>query len=399
MSILLGTQSRAAIGATGFGWGPGHVDFTETSRIPPPGDDGRSIDLSRAETSLQKIAVWSCVTLTATIAEILPLDGYSGDGQDKRPRKLPGWMEDLGGTGHGTPDWCWMWVYSQMLRGNAYAPVVERDRTSGKPRVVPLAHPDDVAVRRDSEGRLEWRVCGTTYYDDEVWHRRSYPIPGYFKGLSPIAQHALTIGTGLRAMKFGHDWFVDGAHPSAILTTDQEIGEKSGKEAKARFVEAVRGRREPAVLGNGWKYQPIQIAPNESQFLETNQYTSGECCRIFGPAYAEIFGYETGGSLTYSNIEQRSLDLLTYAVDPWLVRLERVLSWLLPAPQYVKFNRDALVRTDLLTRYRAHEIALRNRWRTVNGVLALEDEPPVPWGNEPNAAAPAAPPVPVQIES
>ena len=33
-----------------------------------------------------------------------------------------------------------------------------------------------------------------------------------------------------------------------------------------------------------------------------------------------------GGSLTYANLEQRSLDLLTYAADPWLVRIERALS-------------------------------------------------------------------------
>lgn len=137
------------------------------------------------------------------------------------------------------------------------------------------------------------------------------------------------------------------------------------------------------MLGNGWKYQTIQISPNESQFLETNNYTAAECCRIFGPGFAEIFGYETGGSLTYSNIEQRSLDLLTYAVDPWLVRIERALSELLAPGQKVKFNRSALVRTDLLTRYRAHAIALQNRFAVVNEVRDLEDEGPVPWGDKP----------------
>jgi HK97 family phage portal protein len=166
--------------------------------------------------------------------------------------------------------------------------------------------------------------------------------------------------------------------------------------AKQRFLAAIRGTREPVVLGKGWKYQAIQINPNESQFLETNNYTSAECCRIFGPAYAEIFGYATGGSMTYANIEQRSLDVLTYAVDPWLVRIENMLTRLLPAAMYAKFNRKALVRTDLLTRYRAHEIALRNRFTVVNEVRDVEDMSPVEWGDEPNQ--PSAGPTPVTIE-
>jgi HK97 family phage portal protein len=202
--------------------------------------------------------------------------------------------------------------------------------------------------------------------------------------MSPIAQHALTIGTGIQALQFGYDWFNDGAHPSSLLTTEGNLKSEQASEAKRRFVASIRGR-EPAVLGNGWKYQTIQIAPNESQFLETNGYTSAECCRIFGPAFAEVFGYETGGSLTYANIEQRSLDLLTYAVDPWLVRIERALTSLLPGSQTFRFNRGALLRTDLLTRYQAHEIALRSQWSVINEVRDLEDQMPVPWGDKPLA--------------
>jgi phage portal protein BeeE len=111
-----------------------------------------------------------------------------------------------------------------------------------------------------------------------------------------------------------------------------------------------------------------------------------------------VLGYETGGSLTYANVEQFNQQLLTFTLDPWLVRLERMLYDLLPRPQYAKFNRGALLRTDLLTRYRAHEIALRNEFEVVNEVRDLEDRKPVAWGDEPTASK-TAPPVPVQMES
>lgn len=377
MSFLLGRRERRA------------SPFPEPP-IPPNSMTGSSsyarVNLARTEASLQKVAVYCCVNLTATMAEILPLD-YFPRPRDKQP--MPAWMADLGGDGYGLPDWSYQYVYSGMLRGNVYGITAKPDRLRGTPTQIQLQHPDLVWPSLGEDGRPVWRVNGEIVPSDDFWHRRVHPATGRLLGLSPIALHALTIGTGISAMQFGAQWFQDGGHPSAILSSDQNLNAGQAATAKERFMAALFGRREPVVLGNGWKYQQVQINPNESQFLETNNYTAAECCRIFGPGYAEIFGYETGGSLTYSNIEQRSLDLLTYAVDPWLVRLERSLSSLLPPGERVKFNRNALVRTDLLTRFKAHAIALRNQFKVIDEVRDLEDLGPVPWGATPSTDAPA----------
>lgn len=377
MSFLLGRRERRA------------SPFPEPP-IPPNSLAGignfARVDLSRTESSLQKVAVYACVNLVATVAETMPLDYFP------RPREsqpLPSWLADLGGDGYGLPDWLYQFVYSAMLRGNVVGAIGARNRTRGTPILIQLQHPDLVGAWLDDDGKPEWRLNGEQVPAGDVWHKRVHPVPGRLMGLSPIAVHALTIGTGISALQFGAQWFQDGAHPSAVLSSDQNLSSTQAATAKERFMSAVFGRREPVVLGNGWKYQQIQINPNESQFLETNNYTAAECCRIFGPGFAEIFGYETGGSLTYSNIEQRSLDLLTYAVDPWLVRIERALSDLLPRPQMVRFNRGALVRTDLLTRFKAHAIAVQNQFETVNEVRDLEDLAPVEWGDKPTAPPPS----------
>lgn len=362
-----------------------------------PGNVG--FDTRTTEASLQKVAVWACVNMIATFAECMPLDAYTGQGKDKRPVPLPTWMDDLGGDGHGLGDWLYQLVFSLMLRGNGYGVVGDRDRRLGTPTLITLAHPDDVSARRNQDGSVDWRINGKQVDADKVWHVRAHSVPGRLLGLSPIEMHALTIGTGISALRFGSQWFTDGAHPSGILSTDQDLGKTKADTAKQRFLEAVRGSREPVVLGNGWDFKPIQVAPNESQFLETMNYSSADCCRIFGPGFAEVFGYENSrGSLTYKNAEQRSMDLLTYAADPWLVRLERLLSKLLPQPRYVKFNRSALVRSDLLTRFQAHEIALRNKFETPNEVREIEDMPPVAWGDQPleNPPPPTTPPAPTK---
>lgn len=389
-----------------FGAAPQRRAWGTIPPIPSNSSRGSSfahVDLTAAESSLQKVAVWACISLVRTIAEMLPLHAYVGSGQAARPVPMPEHLANLSGDagpnadGAGLPDWCSQVVYSSMARGNAIGIVVDR-LPSGEPSQIVLQHPDAVSTRRvSSTGVWEWRVEGKQVDRSRIWHHRVNGVPGQVLGLSPIAMHALTIGTGVAAMRFGAQWFEDGAHPSGLLVSEHPLGQTAARTAKQRFMDALRGTREPIVLGQGWKYQAIQIAPNESQFLETNNYTSAECCRIFGPALAEVFGYETGGSLTYSNIEQRSLDLLTYAADPWLVRLERMLTALVPGPTYVRFNRAALLRTDLLTRYRAHALALQNRWKVVNEVRDDEDMTPVAWGDDPapeknSGPAPVIPP-------
>jgi HK97 family phage portal protein len=340
------------------------------------------IDLSRTESSLQKVAVWSCVNLVATIAETLELQYFP---RPRERQELPAWLADIGGDGYGTPDWSWSYIYSAMLRGNVYGTIADQDPRSGNPTQIVLQHPDTVQPYIGQGGSVQWHFGGQTVPAGQVWHKRLHTAPGQIVGLSPIALQALTIRTGITALQFGAQWFTDGAHPSGVLTTEQQLDQKKADTAKQRFMAAIHGRREPAVLGSGWKYQPIQISPNESQFLETNNFTSTECCRIFGPGFAEVLGYETGGSLTYSNIEQRSIDLLTYAVDPWLVRLERSLSALLPSPgARVKFDRSGLQRTDTLTRVKTQAIELQNRIKNVNQVRDESDLGPVAWGEEPN---------------
>jgi hypothetical protein len=55
------------------------------------------------------------------------------------------------------------------------------------------------------------------------------------------------------------------------------------------------------------------VPEEESQFLATQGYTEAQCARIFGPGFAEVLGYESGGSMTYANVESRASHLLVYS--------------------------------------------------------------------------------------
>jgi HK97 family phage portal protein len=351
------------------------------------------VDLSQAESSLQAVAVWSACDLIAGIVSELPADVYRGNGADMRQLTMPWWLEDPDGSGYGLEDWRYQAMMSWLLRGNVFGEELQR-ATAGYLQQVNLFHPDKVSGWMEA-GEVKWSVSGTQVTDlARFVHRRVNPMPGVVLGLSPVRLHATTIGLHLTGAKFGLQWFQDGAHPSAILkNTETSLDEGQARKAKDVFLAALRGTREPVVFGKGWEYEKIQVAPEESQFLETQGYSAAECARIFGPGIAEILGYETGGSMTYANIQDRELTLLKYAVGKWIRRMERFLSQFLPRPQYVKLNRDALLETNTMQRYQAHALALTNNWQTINEVRGHEELQPVPWGNKPfvpTAAEPAA---------
>ncbi|MFE7099758.1 phage portal protein, partial [Streptomyces erythrochromogenes] len=352
------------------------------ARIRAMGSGSNKVDVSSTTGALQVVSVFAATDLIASLGSEMPVDVFSGTGSERRQRNMPWWLEDPDGSGYGLPDWCYRALMSWLLRGNLYGDELAR-ASAGHLTQVELFHPDRVTGTVEG-GTVHWLVDGETIPASRMVHRRVNPIPGVVKGLSPIQLHATTIGLSATATQFGLNWFEDGAHPSALLVNEEvSLDVDQARVAKDRFLAALRGSREPVVFGKGWNYKPLQIAPEESQFLQTQGYSQAECARIFGPGIAEVLGYQSGGSMTYSNVVDRDLALLKYAVGRWLRRLERLLSEFLPRPQYVKFNRDALLETNTVARYQAHASALGSSWRTINEVRALENLPPVPWGNAP----------------
>jgi HK97 family phage portal protein len=216
------------------------------------------------------------------------------------------------------------------------------------------------------------------YPNGELWHVPAYPIPGTPIGLSPLSYAAQTVGLGIATRRFGAQWFGDGAHPTAYLENDQPLAQiQDAAAVKQRVMDAMAGNREPLALGGGWKLNTIQVAPEESQFLETIAANADDVARFF---FRRPPG--EGGQVTYANVEARSLDLLTYTISGWLIRLERAMTRLRPRGRYIKFNAAAMLRTDTETRYKAHTEAIRGGWATPNERRRLEDLEPLPEADE-----------------
>lgn len=380
MSVFFREQQRSAGGY-----------FTSSTQIIPtrPPFATAGVPVTPA-TAVQKVAVMASVNLIANMPRILPECVYTGSGGKTRPVPVPAVVHDPEGTGYGLADFSYKLLSSLLLRGNAFIKPEGVD-SNGRPRLARVMNPDEVTVFRNSDGT--WHLVDLDGNKLDPYgagnltgmiHLRAFPMPGQPLGLSVVTNHARTLGLSIASEQFGADFFADGAHPSGILTTTMPIDDEKARTIKSRFTAAVRGSREPAVLGSGFDYKPIQIAPAESQFLEAQRFTAAECCRMFGPAIAEMLGYETGSSMTYQNVQSKSLHLLIYAVSPWLRTLERFLSdYLLPSPQYVQFDRNALLQMTAGDRWSVNKLRLTTGSATVNEIRAEENLPPVAWGDEP----------------
>lgn len=323
--------------------------------------------------ALQASAVWACVRLLSDSVSMMPIEAFTLDAAGvRRPVDLPPLFQNPSDDAGGMPDWVYMLMVSLLLRGNAYGHIVARGADS-YPTQIEWWHPDKVTLHKP-DGKWVCTVGGTDFGTVDVFHVRGYPMPGSRVGLAPISYAASQIQTDGYVQKFASGFFRDGAHPSSILTSDLDLNQEQALTAKQRFQAAVKGR-EPALLSGGMKYQAIQVSPNESQFLETQKYGVAAICRFFGVP-PEMVAAEAGNSMTYANVEQRSIDFLTYSVQPWLHRIETALGTLLPGKRHVRFDTSVLLRTDLMTRMKATAIGIASHQLLPDEARALSNLPP-----------------------
>lgn len=347
--------------------------------IPPfPGADASSgVNVSsRPDLALTVPAVWACVSLLAGSTSSIALDTYRNKGDTPQQITSPRLIEQ---PQFGQPQSAWLhqMMVSLLLRGNAYCRIADRDVAYRPTQLVPL-NPDalDVTVNTDT-GLVEYRNKKTQKLLDpnDIWHMPGLCMPGSKIGLSPIAYGAATIGVDISALKFGTDFFDGGGIPKAILKSATHVTQEQARTLKERLLASFRSR-EPIVIGDGVDYQMISVRPEESQFLATQEANVNRVAQFFGVP-PEMVGGSAGHSMTYANVEQRSLHYLTYGLGPWLKRIEDHISLLLPSTMFVKFREKDLLRLDAHTRAQADMFHLASKVLTPTEVRDSYGLPPM----------------------
>lgn len=329
------------------------------------------------ESAMRHSAVWACLRLRADLVSTMPIDIYRRVvGVQVEVPKPPVFITPGG-------DQCRMieWLYSSQVdldrAGNAFGIITARDG-SKNPARIELAPLSEVTVRTKGHQISEYYIAGETYRPDQIWHERQYTVAGIPIGLSAVAYAAWSIGGYLSAQEFVLDWFNDGTIPAAMLrNTQKTVAGAAAAEIKSRFKAAVQNR-DLFVTGADWEYQMIQAQNAQPQFIDAMQYGVTDIGRFFGvPADLIDAAVNSGTKITYSNITQRNLQFLIMHLQPALTRREEALSTWLPQPRYVKFNTDALLRMDPVSRAAALAEQINSRTLTPDEARELDNRPPL----------------------
>lgn len=365
----------------------GGVSKRAITSLPWVGGGATSSSTSAAR-AMSLVPVFACVRLLADSIASLPVQTYRKNGASREMLTFVPSLLFAPAARDNLFEWLHKAVVSLALRGNAYGLITQRD-AFGFPTSIEWLNPDDVWVDelRPTLPVFYWQ--GVEVPREMIVHIPWVVMPGKVVGLSPVSHFAHTIGVGLSATEYGLSWFDNGGTPPSVLkNTGKTINPDESAEISDRLSARVRSRK-PLVIGSDWDFTALKVSPEESQFIETMRLNASQIAAIYGVP-PEMVGGDSGSSMTYANVEQNAINFVSFTLRPWLTRFETKLSALMPGREFVRFNVDAMIRVDLMTRYQAHSTALRDGWRNRNEIRAIEDLPPLPPGQHGEDYVPVA---------
>lgn len=274
---------------------------------------------------------------------------------------------------------------SLAVTGNAY---IFAKRIGGKIVELVVLNPHEVLPTQDeTSGVITYSYRGRDYSQADIQHLKFMVLPGSLKGLGAIQAARAEIQGAINLRDYAAQWFNGAGQPSGILSTDQALTAEDAKQIRDTWnnIDPATGKPLPAtanpsnikVTGKGVKYEPIVLNPRDAQFIESRNFNTLEIARLFGIPATLMLTSTEGSSMTYSNIEQDWIGFVRFTLTKYLRKIEEALTTFTPRGQTVRFQISALLRSDTLTRYQAHQIALSAGFMTLNEVRAIESLPPL----------------------
>jgi HK97 family phage portal protein len=253
-----------------------------------------------------------------------------------------------------------LYMQDILLAGNFYA-YVSRD-FAGRPVALTRLKPPHVKVAEFFD-----RADGYTLFYDatlpdgtagrfparEILHVRGMSRDGLY-GLNPLAYMRDAFGGAVATADFAARYWQSGARPDTVLTTKQKVSPEAREAIRADWKRLYSGPNgeKVAVLDQELEPKFLSHDNQEAQFIETRTFQVVDIARAWGVPPHLVFELSRA---TFSNIEQQSLEFITYHLGPHYSRLEQAITRAFAEPgHYFEHLTDALVRGDLKSRMEAY---------------------------------------------
>jgi HK97 family phage portal protein len=335
-------------------------------------------------------AMMAAITILADSVATMPLELFE-EQDNGRLRRLP------------TPDWLrrpndeqlqfdfvHQAVATLAIHGVdfIYAP---SDR-NGVPLEMRNLNPLAVKQIHNDDGTIQYQVGkGVETFDRETIRQVDWlRLPGHMRGIAPIDALRNIIGTDISINRFLAAFYGDGATPSSVLETDQQLTPDQAQILRDTWTDMHYKTRKPAVLAGGLKWKPVQASASDMDTMAHRESIVRDIARAYRIPLHLMIG--TGGdSQTYQNVESAGINFVRHTLLPYMRRLEGAISEMLPIGLLVRFNADELMRGDLATRVRAHQVQIASGTLTPNEARHVEGREPYDGGDKFVLNLPGAP--------
>lgn len=247
-------------------------------------------------------------------------------------------------------DTIYAWVLDYLINGNCFGILSGFDMDMYPTIIIPVAS-SKVTIQQAKDGRITYAIEGKVYQREEIFHIKAFHMPGEPYGLGALRLAAKTLNHAHVQNKHSYETLRDGSIPPMILESPIAMDIDEKRQLKEAWIAAQANSRVPAVLDAGLTAKEYGFSNHENQLLEARRFAVVEIANHLNiDAYWLNSG--DGGSNTYNNVEQKTIQLISDTLEPIYVRFEHAFSALMRPGQYVKFNPDAMKRVDLMTRYK-----------------------------------------------
>lgn len=331
--------------------------------------------------------VHAAVSLIAGTVASLPLHLYQrGDNGDRTRASLhPLYriLHDTPNPGQTALEFREQLTAHCLLWGNAYAEV-HRDAAGNVSALVPI-HPRDVTIVKLPSGRLRYDVSEggelRRLLSDEVLHLRDRSDDGII-GKSRITTAREMLGGILASQEHGNRTFANGARPGGVLKTphvlDKGSAERIGQSWREQF-GGVGNSGKVAVLENGLEFQPLSMSNEDSQWLQSRQFSVEEVARLFNVPPVLLGDLRHAN---FSNSVEMMRHFVTVTLRPWLTRWEQAMERTLMGPiargrYFVEFSAEGLLRGDAKNRAEFYQSGIDAGWLLRSEARRLENLPTI----------------------
>jgi HK97 family phage portal protein len=228
-------------------------------------------------TALSLATVWACVRLNSEAAAGLPLQLFEKDAKGGRnviaDHPLADIISDNPNADQTAQEFWGAMIAWLLVRGNAFAEIA---RLGERIVALNLLPADRVEVSRDQNDDLHYRfVDRGKAYDlpaESVLHIRGFGFGGDL-GLSAVRYGVQTLGSAIAADEIAGKLFGNGAMPSGVLTTEQEIDDEQREQLEGilKQYSSSSNAGKLMILEAGLKFEQLSLDPQTMQMLETRR--------------------------------------------------------------------------------------------------------------------------------